>query len=406
MKTIETDVVVVGGGPAGLSVAQVVAQGGQRVTLVEKSNEIGYPIHTSGGSFVDDLKALGIPEALYHPIYRCRFLSPNNKVVKEYKGAVACVLDVRGLYQYLAEKAIEAGTQVLLKFTAKAAIVEDDYVVGVTGRDFRSRDWEIRARVVVDASGFSSIISRKAGVHEAYQRFGIGAEYDLYAPNIDEDEAVLLVGNLVAPAGYAWIFPWGNHRARVGVGMIRPDDKGNPGDYLDRLISASAELGLGLEEAQPIEYHHGVVPSQGVREEFVANGLVAVGDAVGQASALAGEGIRYAMIAGRMAGKVILEALESDDVSKSYLKRYEKEWKKKYGRNFAIAHEVNKRISKWTDEKWDSRLNILGDLTSEQFAQAMQSDFSPSWALKVLASNPSLVSEGTKKLVGLLKGKG
>ncbi len=403
-KHMQADVAVVGGGPAGLAVAGTVARQGKRVILVEKNAEIGSPIHTSGGSSIDELRELGIPDRLWHPIYRCRFISPHNRVVKEYRTPLTCVLDIRGLYQYLAEQAAAAGAQILLKFRADGPLLADGRVVGIRGLDYRQEECEIRAKVVADASGFGSVIARKAGVHDEFRRFGVGAEYDLYAPHVDENEAVLAVGNMVAPAGYAWVFPRGGGRVRVGIGIIKPDAGENPRDYLDKIVYDSPGLELGLEGAQPIEYHYGLVPSEGVAKEFVGDGLVLVGDSAGQASTLVGEGIRYAIGAGRLAGRVIVEALEAGDVSRAYLKRYEREWRQKYERSFAIAYEVNQRMARWDDETWDRRLNILKDMTAEQFAQMILSDFRLGTIARLIAANPSLVKEGTRKLVDLVTG--
>ena len=55
------DVLVVGGGPAGLSAAEAAAKAGARVAVLERRKEIGYPVHTSGGSWISDMRAIGIP---------------------------------------------------------------------------------------------------------------------------------------------------------------------------------------------------------------------------------------------------------------------------------------------------------------------------------------------------------
>ena len=63
------DVLITGGGPAGLSAAFTAAKSGAKVAVFEKRKEIGYPVHTSGGSWIDELKALDIPGRFMHPIH-------------------------------------------------------------------------------------------------------------------------------------------------------------------------------------------------------------------------------------------------------------------------------------------------------------------------------------------------
>ncbi len=70
------DVVVAGGGPAGLAAAKAVADRGLSVLLAEKHQAFGIPTRTSGGSFIADLQKLGIPAHLYHPITHARLIGP------------------------------------------------------------------------------------------------------------------------------------------------------------------------------------------------------------------------------------------------------------------------------------------------------------------------------------------
>jgi digeranylgeranylglycerophospholipid reductase len=388
---VNCDTVIAGGGPAGLSAAEAIASRGFRVTLVEQNHEIGSPIRTSGGSFVDELDALEIPAHLYHPLSRGRFLSPNNAVTFEYSPPRICVMDVRGVYQYLAARAIAAGATIRLGEQVSAPILQGDSVAGL-----RTRRGDIAARLTIDATGYRCVLLKQAGLDPGFARFGVGAEYDLYAPHCDPDEAVLIVGDEVAPSGYAWVFPWGNHRVRVGVGVIHPDSRANPDDYLDRLVANCDRWGVDLHGAQPIEHHAGLIPSEHFARRFAGNGILGVGDAVGNASSLLGEGIRWAIEAGRMAGDAAVQALESDDVSRRALERFEQRWRAKHGANLRLAHHINQRIAKWDSAKWDRRLEVLKMMTPDQFVEALKTNLSPGWLWGFLRAHPGLLAKATR----------
>src|SRR5579871_1970536 len=115
---VTMDIIIAGGGPAGLSAAETAARRGARVLVLEQNHEIGSPIRTSGGSFIDELDALGIPAHLYHPISRVRFTSPGNAASFDYPKPTLCVIDVRGVFQFLAERAIVAGARIRLSTAA------------------------------------------------------------------------------------------------------------------------------------------------------------------------------------------------------------------------------------------------------------------------------------------------
>ena len=66
---------------------------------------------------------------------------------------------------------------------------------------------EINTKLVIDASGFSSIIGRKLGFVSSWKRYGIGAEYECYCDSVDRETWYLMVGKQYSDAGYAWVFP-------------------------------------------------------------------------------------------------------------------------------------------------------------------------------------------------------
>jgi digeranylgeranylglycerophospholipid reductase len=352
------------------------------VTVLEQNHEIGSPIRTSGGSFIDEMQALGIPEHLYHPIRRVRFLSPQNSATFDYPAPRFCILDVRGTFQFLAERAIHAGARIRLATSATSPLIEDGFVRGV-----RTRKEELRCDLLIDATGYRSTLLKQAGLDPGFRRFGVGSEYDLFAPHCDQNEAVLIVGGKFAPSGYAWICPWGRGRVRVGVGVIHPDSRSNPDEFLDRLVAHADELGSNLSGAQPVEHHSGLIPSEQFVEKFAADGILGIGDAVGNASSLLGEGIRWAIHAGRMAGDVAAKALAQGDVSRRALEPFEKQWNKRYGADLRLAHKINVRIAQWDDAHWDQRVDLLKLMNPDQFAEALKTNLRGRWLWKFAAQN-------------------
>ena len=403
IEDMQVDVVIAGGGPAGLEAASAVSSRGWSALVLEQDSEIGSPTRTSGGTFVKDMVEFGIPERLYHQVSKCRFYSPSNSASFSYDDEpIVCVIDVRGTFQFLAERAALAGASIRPATTALETLKDSaGAVVGVKAR-MGNRTFDIGAKIVIDATGYKASMVKSSRVTDGSHRFGVGAEYDLFAPSYDRSEVVLIVGSQIAPNGYAWFCPWGEKRVRAGVGVIHPDSKLNPETLLDKLIARAADWGVNLAGAQPIEYHYGLIPSEGMIEPFVGDGIVAAGDSAGQPSQLLGEGIRWALFAGRMAGEVCSEALACGDYSAKFLKRYQDRWMKKYGRDLKIAYEINKRIAAYDDSQWDAKVELMKQLTPPQFARALGSDFSPLFWAGLALTKPGLMREGVRKLISMV----
>lgn len=394
---MDHDVVVAGGGPAGLSAARTAAEAGARVLLLERESAFGIPTRTSGGSFIADLRALGVDPDLYNPVTEVRFLGPTTEAVIGFDRPAVCVLDVRALYQRLAERAAAAGVELRLRTTVSGARVEGGEVVVAARTGGGGGDVELRCRHAVDATGTAAVLTAAVGMHPAYERRAVGAELDMAAPNAPAGTCWLIVGERVAPNGYAWLFPYRPGRIRVGVGVMRPDSGADPRRLLQEVLDLPA-LGATLRGAQPVEQHAGLIPVAPLRVPMVGGGVVSVGDAASHASTLVGEGIRYALGAGEAAGRALGEALTSGD--SAALRGFEREWHARHRRDFAVAYRVNRALSGFVDARWDAAIRAIADTPPWFLTASLRTDFRPRHILRLGVTRPRLAARYARAALG------
>lgn len=386
------DIAVVGGGPAGLSAAYTAAKAGAKVVLFEKDQSIAHSIRTSGVTWISEMERLGMPSKFYNPIQNYRFVSPSNDVIIRGDAAKSCVLDVRSAYQHLAFLAAREGAQLMIKSIVTDVIKEGQRVAGVKANTPAGK-LTVHSRLVIDASGFSTSVGRKAGVVGQWKRYGVGAEYECYCDDIDSTTWALMVGQNYSDAGYAWLFPLSKNRVRVGVGIGRPESNAEPLEKLNKIIEKRFKPldVIGDGKIQPLELHYGFIPNEGVRHNSIADGLIMVGDAAGQSNPLVLEGIRYAIEFGRLAGKVGADSLSHNSDRESLLE-YERSWKAKAESRIISALKVQMRWIGLTDEQWDKEIEILRDMTVDEFLDFIKADFSRVNMMKLALHHPKVVA--------------
>ena len=383
MEELNFDVVVVGGGPAGSSAAHMAAKNGCTVALIEKEKEIAQTVRTSGVTWISDIKKFGIPEECYNPIKKFSFCSPKNSVKISGEIAKAAVLDVRKTYRFLANRAKTSGSE-LFTSTNVTEVLKDD-----TGKCVRviaksdGKQIQFNSKVVIDASGFVSVIAKELGYVTQWKKFGAGAEFEVKTEKLEHDNWWLMVGQEYSPAGYAWIFPTSKDTARIGVGIGKPDSDVDPTVRLNELLEKKLGPIKDLGNIEKIEFHYGLIPNDGVSRKTVYDNLILVGDSAGQANPLVLEGIRYAIRFGEVAGQVAADAIKNGDTTEMSLSPYEKEWKRAIESKINSAGKVQNRWVGLTDDEWDKELSIIEELTADEFLDFIRADFGVSKMVKL-----------------------
>ncbi|WP_088336403.1 NAD(P)/FAD-dependent oxidoreductase [Methanopyrus sp. KOL6] len=337
---MEFDVVVVGAGPAGSVAAWAAAEAGCDVLVLERKAEVGVPKQCAEGISARALEEVGIEpqdEWVSAEIERGILSLPGGfKFEVEVEG---CMLERRVFDKWLVVRAVEAGAEVELLARARRALVDDGRVVGV---EYEGVDGvhEVRARVTIAADGIESRIGRTAGLVPPLKptEMCTCAQYEIVGDRHDPKAFVIHFDPERIPGGYAWVFPKGENRANVGVG-IRGSES-HPGlalRTLDELVKGSlSELVAGT----PVEVNVGGVPVCGPVGRTYGDGILVVGDAARQVNPVTGGGLHTSLVCGRIAGEVAAEAIEEDDTSATFLKQYQDQWKEEFGDTFECAREV------------------------------------------------------------------
>jgi geranylgeranyl reductase family protein len=245
----------------------------------------------------------------------------------------------------------KAGADLLERTEATEPIFADDRARGaVVATREHGRTREIRARYVVVSDGANSRFGRALGAsRDRSLALGMALRGYYRSPRHDEPwiESHLDLRDRTGQVlpGYGWIFPLGDGRVNVGVGLLSTSDRWsgvNTTDLMAAFVDTaprSWELSPATSCGSPTGGRLPMGLSVGPRS---GPGYLVTGDAAGAINPFNGEGIAYAYETGRLAALAVGEALATG--SDGALGGYESELQNRYGLYYRVAQAFVKLI--------------------------------------------------------------
>ena len=371
-KELKTDVLVIGGGPAGTMTAKWAAKHGAKVLVVEKRQEIGSPVRCGEGMSKAWLPEVGITPGRWInlEVEGARIFSPSEKVFeineKQAGNEVGYVIERDAFDKQLAIDAANAGAEVRLKTAAIAMLRDHGRITGATVKEFGEKV-DIHAAITVGADGFESQVGRWAGIptNISLRDMDTCLQYRMTNVGCDVRYCDFYLGK-VAPGGYVWVFPKGPGLANVGIGVqvSQVKNPADPRNLLDRWIERHPEYARGKK----IDMVGGGVSISAPLKQTVTDGMMLVGDAARMIDPLTGGGIANGCIAGKICGTVAAEAVAADDVSKEFLQRYEKGWRARLEEKLYRNWLAKEKLVTLGDETFDKIIDVLSGVRLEKLS--------------------------------------
>jgi geranylgeranyl reductase family protein len=368
-KSTVYDVVIVGGGPSGSACAYWLAEAGWSVCLIEKKH---FPREKTCGDgltprSVYQLAQMGLEDVVaanghkYNGLRAFGFGAslemnwPEHPIFPNY-GYTITRFNLDGL---VAENAAKLGATVLNGVEALDLLdptpESENRLKGAAGVLVKDKDTdttaEIRGRYLVVGDGQNSRLGRELGVTRnrdwpmgmALRGYYTSDRHD--EPWIDSHLDIRDTSGDVVP-GYGWIFPLGDGRVNVGVGLLSTGGawKGVNTTKLQEYFVAQTAEAWGLNDetccGPPTGGRLPMGLSMGPR---IGANTMTIGDATGMVNPFNGEGIAYGYESGRLAAGVLGEALLANDASA--LSLYDERLDEAYGDYFKVARAFVRLIS-------------------------------------------------------------
>lgn len=296
------DVVIVGGGPAGLICAERLSKTDLSVILLEKDNIFGDKV-CAGGLTRKDLMVIDPPKDIFaHIVHDTALHSPSrHSHAHTPVDPIVVTVDRKDLGRW--QRSLLDGTSVQVRTNSKVIEVKNDQIVLKGGE-------KIAYTHLVGADGYASVVRRFLGFPQEKKMQAI--QYMVPMEDLEPKLEIFLDSKYFS-SWYGWIFP---HDKKICVGCGCDPRYHSPQKMKKRFHQWLEKKGIDISNAEyqssPISFDF-----RGLR----FNNIYLVGDAAGIGSGLTGEGIYQSLVTGVEVAEYICGRTDESDEFK-YVQRY------------------------------------------------------------------------------------
>lgn len=294
-----TDIVIAGGGFAGLACAQALAQAGISVTVLERKKAPGVGMHTTGIIVGECAEEFAVPEHLTRRVTDVRLYAPSLRSVELHaRDYFFLTTDTPGLMRYFSDEAVRAGAQILY---------DTPYESGVrAGERIDVNNGAFSCRFLIGADGPRSKVADHFALGQN-SKFLLGAEAEYTGLGLDDPNAFYCFLDQQLAYGYlGWVIP-GVGVTQIGLACRmpkRPD--------IDAFVNRVRPL-FDFSNASVAARRGGLIPVGGLVRPFARGNVILLGDAAGIVSPLTAGGIHTALHYGKILGETIAAHLHRGD---------------------------------------------------------------------------------------------
>jgi len=413
------DVIVAGGGLAGTITAQAISHYSNqnlKILIVDRSTEFlpgrkslagwvcGDACSKEAVDFMSDrIKVQWTRPEIEHDVKGVMAFSPDTETAIPFDGA-GYMLNRQKLPEVQNERCRKMGIDFEFEINLTGLIYEGQQVVGVQGIDNKTKQpFKKTAKIVVDATGVTSMLrnglQNSTKVEKRIDRRDLEStgRYIMYfdqgqkdLTDFDPDYCIIHLDQDIAPGGYGWVFPKADNKVNIGLGVEksflekrnkRLGKKDNVQSLMDEYLHRNKAIKNARlsEDPEDINNNSGIFQVSVRRQNdcLVANGYLIVGDSAWMPKPLDAGGIGPALVGGTIAGKCVVEAIETGDVTENGLWKYNKEFINEYGYKTAGLEVFRRLIQTLSNEQIDYGMkHFLGDLDVEAISKGEHPDFS------------------------------